>query len=136
MVIQSYLVCKVLQRLASAWLKSIVRGGERPPLETALEAGAGLFLCGLLLLDLGVHGAQSLVGTRSALFAPAFENLAVLFEIGERQGILEHGAKRRDNGFEAFPDDPLFARVFEEEILIDQAAIDDARAHLPVAEHH
>src|ERR1700739_3561187 len=96
----------------------------RAALRNGLESGAGFFLGGSLLLDLGVHGAQGLVGTRSALFAPAFENLAVLFEIGKGQGIFEHGAKRRNNGFEAFPDDPLLACVFEEEILIDQAAID------------
>src|SRR5580693_6276563 len=104
-------------------------------IDARLEAGAGFSLGGLLL-HLGAHGAHGFGGTGSALFAPAIHRRDVLFEIRESHRILEHRTKRGDDGLEAFPNDPLLAGILEEEFLINQATIDDARHHVPVAEHH
>src|ERR1700751_3286101 len=103
------------------------RGGnegrrEAAPRKNNLETGAG-FLLGGLLLHLGVDGAHRFSGSGSALFAPAFENFTVFFEIRECERIFEHRAESEDDGLEAFPNDPLLSRVFEEEVFIDQAAI-------------
>src|SRR5579862_3672873 len=95
----------------------------RDEIDAQLEAGAG-FLLRCLLLHLSIDGAHGFAGSGGTLFTPAFENFTVFFEIRECQRILEHSAEGGDDWPEAFPNDPLLARIFEEEVFIDQAAID------------
>src|ERR1700756_4896065 len=100
-----------------------------------LEAGAG-FLLGCLLLHLGVYGTHGFGGSWCALFPPAFHSRTMLFEVGESQRVLEHYAEGGNDGLEAFPNDPLLAGILEEEFIVDEIAIDNARDHFPIADHH
>src|SRR5260370_20746092 len=88
------------------------------------------------LLHLREHFANGFVGSWAALLAPRFQVVALFFQIGEEVWAAEHGALRAEHRLHLFKNNPLLPVAFEEEFFVDQPAVDDARHHLPVTDHH
>src|SRR6202521_2772785 len=88
------------------------------------------------LLHLREHFTNGCVGPGDALLAPGFEAIAMLFEVAEELRAAEHRAPRDDQRLHLFPDAPLLPVAFEETLFVDKASVYDARAYLPITEHH
>src|SRR5450432_3077272 len=50
--------------------------------------------------------------------------------------VLEGRAPGGNNGAHAIPDYPNFSITFEEQLVVDQSTVDDARDHIPITDDH
>src|ERR1700683_2630967 len=88
--------------------------GREQPVE-ALDLRQTLFLgCGRLLFHLREHVTDSLICSRSTFFTPSFEAFAMFFQVRKHVRIFEQRPPGADHRLQAFPNNPLFAGIFEE----------------------
>src|SRR5216683_3097960 len=70
------------------------------------------------------------------LLPPCFQPLVGFFNVRKQPWIFERRPPSRHDSAHPVPHHPDLTVALEEQLVIDQPAIDDARHHVPIADHH